>query len=58
MRIMMIMRRGEFMRVAVDSETIRNLLFLMLIDKYKIPEILAKEIALDVERLIKNNEDD
>lgn len=55
---MMIMRRGEFMRVAVDSETIRNLLFLMLIDKYKIPERLAKEIALDVERLIKNNEDD
>lgn len=46
------------MRVAVDSETIRNLLFLMLIDKYKIPEGLAKEIALDVERLIKNNEDD
>lgn len=46
------------MRIVVNSETIRNLCFLMMREKYKIPEGLAKELAYDVEKIIKDNEDD
>ncbi len=49
---------GEIMRVVVNSETIRNLFFQILITKWKMPEFFARDLAYEVEKIIKEYEDD
>ena len=46
------------MRVVVNAEMVRNASFLMMIEKYKMPEELAKNLANEIEQIIKDNEDD
>ncbi len=48
----------EIMRVGVNSETIRNLFFQILITKWKMPEFFARDLAYEVEKIIKEYEDD
>lgn len=52
------MLRSEIMRVVVNSELIRNLFFQTLITKWKMPEFFARDLAYEVEKIIKENEDD
>lgn len=44
------------MRVVVNSETIRNLFFQILITKWKMPEFFARDLAYEVEKIIKEYE--
>lgn len=52
------MLRSEIMRVVVNSELIRSLFFQTLITKWKMPEFFARDLAYEVEKIIKENEDD
>lgn len=46
------------MRIVVDSENIRKLAQAVMIDRYGINEDMACDIAFDIEKIIKENEDD